>query len=277
VNDAAGPAPTPEAVTASEVPVAPVPALELAAEAERLVRAAEQTGLRIRLMGGVAVWLTSPSVRQPPYARAYRDMDVVVAGRQSRAVRTFLEAEGYVGDRMFNAIHGAQRLIYTAAHGRWSIDVLFDELRMSHRVDLRDRLAGLGPTLPIADILLTKLQIWQVNEKDLGDALCLLADHPLDEAGKGSAPGASDAIEVRRIADVLGADWGFCHTAERNLDRIAELGRTRPPSGATFDGADQADRLRAAIEHAPKSLGWRARARIGERVQWYEEPEEARR
>lgn len=266
MNDAAEPA-----------PVAATTAAEIAAEAERLVRAAEETGVKVRLMGGVAVWLTSPSVRLAPYARGYRDMDIVAGGRQSRAVRTFLEAQGYVGDRMFNAIHGAQRLIYTASHGRWSIDVLFDELRMSHRVDLRDRLAGPGPTLPLADILLTKLQIWQVNEKDLGDGLCLLADHPLvDGAGKGTS-GGPDGIDVGRIAAVLGADWGFCHTAERNLDRIAELGRTRPPAGATLDGADQADRLRAAIERAPKTLGWRTRARIGERVQWYEEPEEARR
>ena len=256
----------------------PAPASEVAAEAERLVGLADAAGLQVRLMGGIAIWLASPSVRVPPYARVYRDMDVVAPHRQARGVRTFLEAQGYVGDRMFNAIHGAQRLIFVAAHGRWSIDVLFDELRMSHRVDFRDRLAGPGPTLPPADLLLSKLQIWQVNEKDLGDALCLLADQPLvDRAADGRSPGATADIDVARIVSVLGADWGFCHTAERNLTRIAELGRERPPSGGAFDGADQADRLRAAIDRAPKSIGWRTRARIGERVQWYEEPEEARR
>lgn len=254
------------------------PAAEVAAEAERLVQAADGAGLQVRLMGGIAIWLSSPSVRVPPYARSYRDMDVVALGRQARGVRTFLEAEGYVGDRMFNAIHGAQRLIFTAVHGRWSIDVLFDELRMSHRVDFRDRLTAPAPIVPLADLLLTKLQIWQVNEKDLGDALCLLADQPLVEQGRdGRAPDVTVGIEVGRLLDVLGADWGFCHTAERNLDRIAELGRVHPPAGAPFDGASQAQQLRAAIERAPKTLGWRSRARIGERVRWYEEPEEARR
>ena len=258
--------------------VEPAPASEVAAEAERLVQAADGAGLKVRLMGGIAFWLNSPSVRRPPYARGYRDMDFVARSGQSRTLRAFLETQGYVGDRMFNAIHGAQRLIYTAAHGRWSIDILFDELRMSHRVDLRDRLAGPGPTLPLADLLLTKLQIWQVNEKDLGDALCLLADQPLvDGAGHGHRSDAVNGIETGRLVGVLAADWGFCHTAERNLDRIAELGRARPPAGATFDGAKQAELLRAAIERAPKTLGWRTRARIGERVQWYEEPEEARR
>ena len=32
--------------------------------------------------------------------------------------------------------------------------------------------------------------------------------------------------------------------------------------------------LRAAIEGAPKSGRWRLRARVGERVTWYAEPEE---
>jgi len=138
---------------------------------------------------------------------------------------------------------------------------------MSHRLDLRGRLDGPQPTVTLADLVLTKLQIWEINRKDLGDVLCLLADHPLGEDGDG-------AIGLDRIAAVLGSDWGFCHTVERNLGKVAELWVAEPVAGAHFDVARQVDGIAAAMAAAPKSIAWRARARIGERVRWYETPEE---
>ena len=75
---------------------------------------------------------------------------------------------------------------------------------------------------------------------------------------------------------MLGVDWGFCHTVERNLDSVAELWAREPLTGATFDVAGQVAGLKALIEQAPKSFAWRARARVGERVRWYETPEEVR-
>ena len=200
------------------------------AEAERLVRAAHEAGLHVKAMGGVAIWLVSPSVRLPPYARAYRDLDLVASGKEARALRSFLESQGYLPDRMFNAIHGAQRLIFTTTHGDWSIDVLFDELRMSHRVDLRDRLAGTALTLAPADLLLTKLQIWRVNEKDLGDALCLLADHPVVDGSRDRACGRRDRHRRRADRGGAGCRLGLLPygRAQPRPDRRA---RARPTAG----------------------------------------------
>ena len=41
-----------------------------------------------------------------------------------------------------------------------------------------------------------------------------------------------------------------------------------------FDPAAQVAGLRAAIDEAPKSTRWKLRARVGDRVTWYAEPEE---
>jgi len=41
-----------------------------------------------------------------------------------------------------------------------------------------------------------------------------------------------------------------------------------------FEPAAQIAALRKAIEDAPKSTKWKLRARVGERVAWYVEPEE---
>ena len=242
---------------------------DIHAEAQRLATLAVREGLQMRLMGGLAIWVRSNSVRKPPFARNYADMDFAISSKSRSAVRSFLEAQGYVPEKLFNAIHGAQRLNYAEPRGRWTMDILIDELSMSHRLDLRKRLAGPEPTIPLADLALTKLQIWEINRKDLGDVLCLLADHPLGADGDG-------AIGLDRIGEVLGVDWGFCHTVERNLGRVAELWAAEPVEGAAFDVGDQVAKLLAAIDAAPKSLAWRTRARVGERVRWYETPEEVR-
>lgn len=250
--------------------VGPAPLDDIRAEAERLARAATEAGLQLRLMGGTAIHLVSPTAHRPPYVRDYGDLDFVVSSRDKKAAGAFLEAAGYVPEKMFNALHGAQRLNFGHPAGRWPIDVVVDELRMSHRLDFRGRLDGGGLTLDLADLLLTKLQVWEINPKDLGDIVCLLVDHGV------AASDAVDVIDVRRISGLAAADWGLCHTIERNLRRAAEHGTAIPPDGAPRAIADQVGRLLAAIEAAPKSMGWRARARVGERKRWYETPEEVR-
>lgn len=240
---------------------------EIRAEAQRLSRLVVAERIPMRLMGGLAVWLRSESVRKPPFAREYADLDFAASSKGRAALKCFLEDQGYVPEKLFNAIHGAQRLNYAEPGGRWTMDILIDELAMSHRLDLRGRLDGAGPTIALADLVLTKLQIWEINRKDLGDVLCLLADHPLGDDGDGT-------IGLDRIGAVLGSDWGFCHTAERNLDKIAQLWAVEPVEGARFDVKRQVEQMAVAIAAAPKSLAWKARARVGERLRWYETPEE---
>jgi len=238
-------------------------------EAERLARLVVADGLPLRLMGGLAIWLRSPTVRLPPYQRPYGDLDFVASSAQTRLITGFFGDQGYVPEKLFNALHGASRLNFKAVDGRWTIDVIFDVFQMSHRIDLRSRLADAAGTLDLADLLLTKLQVWEVNRKDLGDAACLLADHAVDR-------GAPDAIDTARVVALTSADWGLCHTVERNLERVAARWRAEPGQGARYDAASNAEGLLAAIQKAPKTLAWKARARVGERIRWYETPEDVR-
>jgi hypothetical protein len=240
---------------------------DIRSEALRLANLAVARGVPLRLMGGLAVWVRSESVRKPPFAREYADMDFAAGSRGKAEVKRLLEGEGYVPEKLFNAIHGAQRLNYAEPNGRWTVDILIDELSMSHRLSFRGRLDGPQPTISLADLALTKLQIWEINRKDLADVMCLLADHPIGRDGDGQ-------IGLERIADVLAGDWGFCHTVERNLGRVRELFAEVPVEDAAYDVAAQIEAIQAAVAAAPKSLGWKARARVGERVRWYETPEE---
>ncbi len=111
--------------------------------------------------------------------------------------------------------------------------------------------------------------MWEINRKDLGDALCLLADHALTEDETGI-----EGISLPRLRAVLGSDWGFHHTVERNLGKLAEQWADTPLPGAAFDVRQQIAEIQTVADEGPKTRGWRMRARIGERKRWYETPEE---
>ena len=227
----------------------------------------------MRLMGGLARGLVAPSARVAPFARDYADLDFAVRKRDGRGVTPFLEGEGYLPERMFKLDPRAQRLNFAHRSGGWTIDVVIHELRMSHVIDLRGRLEPGPPTLDLADLLLTKLQVWEINEKDLGDLTCLLADRALSDAGNGDG----ESIDLGRVLAMTGADWGLCHTVERNLGKgLAAFARERKASHTPFDPVVQAEALLAGIAAGRKSMARQLRSRIGERMRWYETPEEVR-
>lgn len=243
------------------------------AEALRLIRLADEAGLQVRLMGGLAFHARCPAWTAR-IERERRDIDLATRSRDRKDLMRLLDASGYAGDRQYNALYGHKQLYFIdPARGR-PVDVLIDRLEMCHRLELADRLHLDGPTVPLADMLLSKLQIARINRKDILDALALLSEYPL-----GNADG--DAISVRRIASITAADWGWWRTVTGNLDKVrlffntelqpGELEFGRPPR---FEALAQVAELRAAIDAAPKSTRWRLRAQIGDRVQWFEEPEE---
>ena len=244
--------------------------------------AADARGLRVRLIGGMAVRAHSPGWT----ARTRRtevDLDFVAASRDRAGLYAMLEEEGYAPDRRHNALFRHQGYFVDAARNR-PVDVLFDRLDMCHRIEFADRLAAATPTLPLAELLLSKLQVVKINRKDILDAMILLAEHPL-----GQDDGAPDArqglgsINVPSILSLTSNDWGWWRTVTRNLEKLeGYLATDHMPDDidldngrvVLFDPATQVAALQAAIEDAPKSTGWKLRARIGERRPWYREPEE---
>jgi hypothetical protein len=243
-----------------------VSADDLLDAAQETIAAADDAGVRMRLLGGIAVYQLARSSREPSLRRTYHDFDVVVSSKNgNRAARVFRDL-GYGEDREFNAVHGAQRMIYNSKQG-FVVDVIVGTFHMCHRLDLgRDLPAG-GVTIDPADLLLTKLQIVEIEDKDLLDAVELLIDLPVG----GPAP---LVVEPQRFARPLAADWGFYRTVERNLPKLtAYAGTVLDPARA--EGVARSVRsLEDAMQQAPKSMKWKMRARVGERVPWYDLPEE---
>ena len=237
-------------------------------EARRLLDLAADQALAMRLIGGTAVALHCHGPQPETLRRTYADIDVVVRRADARKLRSALRATGYTADEEFNAVHGAKRLLYYDRVNGRKLDVFIGEFRMCHQLDLDDRLRLDPGTLTPADLLLTKLQVVEVNAKDLTDATSLLLWHEIAEERSG------DVIGIDRLIDVTSRDWGWFTTLTDNLAKVEHaLDGLLASADAAVVSARTA-RIAREVTSAPKGLKWRARARIGRRVPWYELPEE---
>jgi hypothetical protein len=236
-------------------------------EAQELAEGAAKSGLGLKLLGGLAVRVLCPEF--PPRLRRDQDIDFACVSSERKKVAEYLAASGCEPDRRFNNLNGDRQMYFTAQSGR-PIDVMVDRLTMCHTLDLRPAFGRLPLTVDAMDVLLSKLQIVELNEKDARDIVHLLAALPLGEGEPGT-------LDVDRYRSLLGSDWGWWRTVTRNLEKLPGLLAEKPglmPQGTSYDPLDQAHRLLAAAESAPKSIKWRLRANVGERVRWYELPEE---
>ncbi|HVM20836.1 MAG TPA: hypothetical protein VM307_12825 [Egibacteraceae bacterium] len=233
--------------------------------------AAADRGVALRLFGGQAVRHATSEF--PPRAYSEQDIDFACTSRQAREVVAVLTDLGYVGDERFNALYGHRQMYFQAPDGTTSVDVVVDRLTMCHELHFADRIDRLPVTLDITDLLLSKLQVVKINEKDVHDAVYLLAAHAVAE---GDEPGT---IGLDRWGEVLGSDWGWWRTVTGNLRALLDQGtlQSHVPANAEHDPFVGSKRLLQHAEDVPKTRRWKLRARVGDRVRWYEEPEEVQR
>jgi hypothetical protein len=245
-------------------------AAELVGEARQLIEEAERRGARLRLLGGIACWLMAPRGRElTGLRRSYGDLDFVVNRRGAGVLPAAFSAVGWEDDRFFNARHGASRLLFH--RGDLQADVFVGTFEQCHRLDLDGRLTLAPLTLSLADLLLTKLQVRQLNVKDVQDALALLVDHDL------GLDGGPEGEELARIRRILRADWGWYATVTDNLAALDALADRYLEGDDLVAVRRRLRALTADLAAQPKSLGWRLRSVVGRRWPWYEEPEEVLR
>ena len=236
-------------------------------EADRILKGAEEKGITLRLLGGMAVSVRCPSASKPPLSRRYVDIDVMGRRKEVAKINQLFKELGYRARERFNALHGS-RLIFNDMRNQRRVDVFLDVFQMCHRFDFRDRLALEPKTIPISDLLSTKLQIVEINEKDIKDIFAILLDHDVSEDRR------PESLDARYISKLSAEDWGVYKTFTTNLEKLAgyteSVGLDQEQRKLI---ADRAGKLKDSIEAAPKSMGWKMRAAVGERKKWYELPE----
>ena len=233
--------------------------------AVELVAEAGARGVVLRLVGSTGIRLHCPpaAAALDRLRRPAKDIDLVCRHEDRTRLRRLLEEGGWQVDRDLLVAMEGRRYAFSHPGSGLELDVFVDKLEFCHTIRLRDRLARREVTVPVEDLLLQKLQIVKPTVTDRMDSQALLATHPV---GNAAEPG--EAIDAGYVAGLLARDWGFHHTATANLAGLRD-GPATNGTGAVV--AARIDALLAAIEDAPKSVRWRARARVGERMQWWQD------
>ena len=241
-------------------------------ETHRLVSAAGERSILLRLVGGMAVKIHHKAER-PFFAREYGDLDFIVPGRQRREFEAFMPAAGYSPHKQFNLLNGSRRQIYYHNETDMKVDIFIGAFEMCHKIPLENRLHIHPVTIPPAELLLTKAQIIEFNRKDALDVASLLLNVQ-------TGAGDEETINLDQISALCGNDWGLYKTTSINLKRVVELVGAE---SAQLEGSDHGlvrkgiDDILHTFQTMPKSLAWQMRDKVGTRVRWYEEVEEVAR
>lgn len=246
-------------------------------EARRLAEKANEAGITLRILGALAVRIHSPefaglhqSLGRLSGATEFTDIDVMTYGEFQDKLEPFFKSVGFNPEPRIRRTPSiwAYRQMYLEPKGQFHVDVFFDKLEMSHTIDFRGRLEVDYPTISLADILLEKMQIHHINEKDVKDSIVLMRAHDLGETDK-------ESINQIYVAKLLAADWGFYHTVSNNLTKTKLLLQDYDvPQVDQEDVISKIDRLLTRIESEPKTSKFKMRARIGEKKKWYTDVDE---
>lgn len=255
-----------------------MPLTDLSSEAGELVRAATQEQILVRVVGSTAIHLHcehGAAAIERLRQGGGKDIDLIVRGADRTRLRKLIEDHGYEIDHDLLVAMEGKRFSFAHPETSVELDVFVDRMEFCHTLDVSRRMELHPLTIAVEDMLLAKLQVHDLTRSDLLDIVALLAVHPV-----GEGPEAHDAetIDSGYLARLLARDWGFHHTATANLARVAHAltSTEQPMLDAELDAcaAARVERLCSAIDAADKSRGWRLRARIGERVQWWEDVDE---
>ncbi len=240
-------------------------------ELKRILQAGEQAGVILRVIGSLAFQLHCPryGYLQAAMGRAYTDIDFAAYSKQTKKIQELMASLGYQENQEVFIVSEGQRAIFDKPGTGLHIDVFYEKLDFCHTIHWNGRLEVDSPTIPLAEMLLEKMQIVQINEKDVIDTIMLLIEHELGDTDQ-------ETINIERVAALCGNDWGLWRTTTMNLDKVRKLAQ-----GYEQLTIEQKQRIEQQVQSAltrleqePKSLAWRLRARVGDRVKWYKDVDE---
>jgi hypothetical protein len=236
-------------------------------EAERIVRSAAQGGVTLRLMGGLAVRFHCHGTHIA-HLREHSDIDLFGLSEQHNDILAIFRQLGYSPNIEFNTWYGQTRLQFLREEHQKNVDVFLDRFEMEHTLNFRSRLWLDDLTIPITDLLLTKLQIERFEAKDFKDVVVILEDHELGHSDD------KETINLDYLGNLCSRDWCLYRSVMGNIDRIKEfIGQDAPGITRPEDLTQKVEIIRESLITTRKQPRWKARSIIGEKANWYNEVE----
>lgn len=253
----------------------PERAKRMVAEAKRIIVQAKENDLHLRLLGAIAFQIQCPkfSYITRNLNRVMTDLDFAGYSKENEGIAAMMRGLGYADEPAVTTLFGHRRMIWDNKANGLHVDIFFDKLEMNHDIPFENRLDIEEMTIPLADMLLEKMQIVHINEKDIIDTIMLLREH---EIGNGTP---QRTIDAGYISKLLASDWGFYYTVTTNLEkirgRLAGFGELTDEDRKDISG--KIDKLVETIDRAPKGFSWKMRAKVGPKSKWYRDVEEVTR
>jgi hypothetical protein len=240
-------------------------------ELKKIIKASDNAGVLLRVIGSLAFQMHCPEFGylQQVMGRAYTDIDFAAYSKQTKEIKVLMAALGYSENREVFIVSEGERAIFDKPEIGMHIDVFYEKLNFCHVIRWTGRLEVDSPSIPLAEMLLEKMQIVQINEKDIIDTIMLLLEHPLGDIDK-------ETINIKRVAELCSTDWGLWRTTTMNLDKVRRLaqGYEQLTSEQKKKISSQVENAMTWLDKAPKSMAWQLRARVGDRVKWYKDVDE---
>lgn len=240
-------------------------------ELHRIIDASTKAGLLLRVIGSLAFQMHCPKYGylQQAMGRAYTDIDFGGYRRQAKEVKALMSGLGYVEEPEVFIVSEGNRSIFNHTTNGLHVDVFYDKLDFCHEISWNNRLEVDAPTIPLAEMLLEKMQIVKINEKDVIDTIMLLLEHSLGDTDR-------ESINIALVAQLCAKDWGLWRTTTMNLEKVRQLAQGYPQLSPEDKQrlTTQVSAAMARIEAEPKPMAWRLRARVGDRVKWYKDVDE---
>lgn len=217
---------------------------QLAALGRELVASATDRNLVLRVIGGVGVYMVCPSIAtHQTLQRPIKDLDLAAPREQIQAITELLAAKGI-------ALVRTERSVLHFDKGGTEIEVTEPDFREDYRIDLSLRLGLSSPTVPMADLLLIKLQRKRFEEKDIKDTIALLLDHAVAQGRAG------EQIDTEYIAKLTARDWGLFTTVYDNtvaLEKVLDRYLDRDEQQRVWQ---RIELIQEEMDRQPKSMGW---------------------
>jgi len=251
-----------------------VPTQVFLEEAQRILKAASEKPVVLRVLGGLGIRLHSLNEtefanrlkRSAEPGQEYSDIDFATYGKLRNKVKEVFDSLGYSKRPTTMSTAAAHRQIYFHPKGWFYVDVFWDSLMAAnHPISFRARLEVDSLSIPLAELLLEKLQIVHFSRKDLLDTVLLLKAHHVAEKEE------PETISVERISKLLARDWRFWYTVTTNLTGLEK--HVKQMDGLLPIEKDELVskilQIQSAIASTPKSFRWKLRSLIGTRKRWY--------
>ena len=240
-------------------------------ELRQILRLSAESGILMRVIGSLAFQMHCPQFGylQQAMGRAYTDIDFAAYNKQAKQIQQLLLSMGYVENREVYIATEGERAIFDKPGSGLHIDIFYEKLDFCHTIYWKGRLEVDSPTIPLTELLLEKMQIVEINEKDVIDTIMLLLEHPLGDAD-------NETINTKRTAELCANDWGLWRTTSMNLDKVKRLAQRydQLTDEQKKKITSQVDAILARLGSEPKALAWRIRDRVGDRVKWYKDVDE---